>query len=333
LHHQGAWICDQSLDASEGNVGYLAKVAHRHKGRWSRTMGPDNIIAAFEHNDRVCEIDHYLVSSSRIEKALAAMQQPFPELTHLRLQKLISMRRITQVIPASFSASFLGGSAPRMKYLFLDDIPFPGLPKLLLSATDLTDLHLRNITPSGYISSEEMATCLSVLTRLERFTLLFESLPRRPDRKRRRPPPPTRALLPDFTLFYFKWVGEYLDGLVAEIDAPLLNKVDISFFPRPTFETPQLAEFISRSPNLTTHDEAHLNFSDSNVDIKLPQSFDGALMLGISCRKLDQQVSSLAQVCRSSFPRALVSRVEHLYIDGYWRECWKDESDEIHSSQ
>ena len=226
-------------------------------------MGLDNIIAAFEHNYRVGGIDLYPVSSSRIEKALAAMQRPFPGLTELRLQKPISMRRIAQVVPASF----LGGSAPRLQYLLLNGILFPGLPKLLLSATDLSGLHLWNITPSGYISSEEMTTCLSVLTRLERLTLLFESVPSRPNGKSTRPPPPTCSLLPNFTLFYFKGVG---DDLVAQIDAPLLKKFDITFFPRPTFETLQLAEFISRSPNLTTHDEARLNFSDSDVDIKLP---------------------------------------------------------------
>ena len=34
----------------------------------------------------------------------------------------------------------------------------------------------------------------------------------------RRPP---RALLPNFTLFYFEGVGDYLDDLVTQIDAPL----------------------------------------------------------------------------------------------------------------
>jgi hypothetical protein len=136
-------------------------------------------------------------------KTLAAMQRPFPGLTELRLQKPIPMRRIAQVVPASF----LGGSAPRLQYLLLNGILFPGLPKLLLSATDLSGIHLWNITPSGYISSEEMTTCLSVLTRLERLTLLFESVQSRPDRKSGRPTPPTCSLLPNFTLFYFKGLG------------------------------------------------------------------------------------------------------------------------------
>jgi hypothetical protein len=48
---------------------------------------PDNIVAALEHNDRVCEIDLFNISSRHLEKALAAMQQkPFPALTRLEIR-------------------------------------------------------------------------------------------------------------------------------------------------------------------------------------------------------------------------------------------------------
>ena len=286
----------------------------------------DNIIAALEHTDRVCGIELCPVSSLQVETVLAAMRHSFPELTLLELRPKNGR---ALVVPTSF----LGGSAPRLQTLVLDHISFPGLPKLLLSATNLSGLQLSNFPPSSYISPEEMATCLSMLTRLERLIILFKSPSSHLYRKSRRPPPPTPSLLPVLTRFNFKGVGEYLDDLVARIDAPLLDNLDVSFYPQLILETPQLAEFISRSPNLTTHDEARLVFFSWDVIIRLPQTFDGALELGISCRHLDQQVSLLAQVCRSSFPRALISTVEHLYIDGYWREWSQDESDEIQSSQ
>jgi hypothetical protein len=38
--------------------------------------GSDNIVAALEHNDPVCETDLFDISSSHLEKALAAMQEP-----------------------------------------------------------------------------------------------------------------------------------------------------------------------------------------------------------------------------------------------------------------
>src|SRR6266566_2710866 len=38
----------------------------------------DNIIAALEHNDRVCQIHLVHIIDSKLEEVLAAMQQPFP---------------------------------------------------------------------------------------------------------------------------------------------------------------------------------------------------------------------------------------------------------------
>jgi hypothetical protein len=107
-----------------------------------------------------------------------------------------------------------------------------------------------------------MVTCLSVLTRLESLYIGFESHRSRPDRKSRRPPPPTRTLLLVLIELRFRGVGDYLEDLVAQIDAPLLDKFTITFFYEHdlTFETPQLAQFISRSPKFKVHDEARLVF-------------------------------------------------------------------------
>jgi hypothetical protein len=64
----------------------------------------DNIIAVLKCNDRVVKIDVYNVDGSELKYVLAAMQVPFPELTHLRLTD----KGMVSVIPDSF----LGGSAP-----------------------------------------------------------------------------------------------------------------------------------------------------------------------------------------------------------------------------
>ena len=136
--------------------------------------GVDPIIAALEHNDRMCQLDLHDVPGPQLEIVWAAMQQPFPALTRLQL---LSRDEIAPVIPASF----LGGSVPRLQTLTMSWIPFPELPKLLLSATHLVHLDLRRIPYSGYFSPEVMANCLSVLTRLERLVIKFESPRCRPD--------------------------------------------------------------------------------------------------------------------------------------------------------
>ena len=272
----------------------------------------DNIIAALEHGDRICHLDLFDFTSSQFEKVLAATQQPFPALTHLKLR----LRDETAPIVPD---SFLGGSAPQLRRLTLDRIPFPELPKLLLSATHLVNLDLHRIPYSGYFSPEGMVTCFSVLTNLKCLNIEFEFSRSWPDQKSRRPPPPTRALLPALTELQFIGVSEYLEDLVARIDAPLLDKSDIIFFHQLIFDTPQLAQFISRTPKFKASDEVHVIFHDGSVWVTLPQTFDGALQLGISCSKSDWQLSSLAQVCSLSFPHDLISMVEQLYIQcGYW---------------
>jgi F-box-like len=97
---------------------------------WSR-KGVDDVNALLGHHHRVCQINFTCVSSSRyLKKVSAAMQVPFLQLTNLVLQ---SYRLTMPDLPDSF----LGGSAPRLRKLSLNRIQFPGLPKLLLSATQL----------------------------------------------------------------------------------------------------------------------------------------------------------------------------------------------------
>jgi hypothetical protein len=217
-----------------------------------------NILAALEHKDRICELELSEIPNLEV---LEAMQQPFPALKRLRL-------RFRNGPEPVFTDSFLGGSTPCLQSLFLDNIPFPGLPNLLLSASHLVYLELWNspdsgITP-GYISPEVMATCLSVLTSLERLHMIhieFELVSSSPDPQSRRPPRPTRTLLPALTDFRFAGDSEYLEDLVARIDAPLLNKLGIFIYlptpDRPAFDSPQVAQFISRTPKLKAYDEAH----------------------------------------------------------------------------
>ena len=281
------------------------------------TESVDNIIAVLECSDRVSQIE-MTIPSSYFEKVLPAMmQEPFPELTTLKLElsSHASDRTLTTVLPDSF----LGGSAPRLRSLVLDYIPFPGLPKILLSATDLVDL-LCTIPHSGYISPESMATGLSVLTRLEFLSLTFQSPRSRPDRASRRPPPRSRSTLFSLTEFLFTGVSEYLDDLVARINAPQLFNLMISFFNQIIFDTPHFIQFISRTPSLNTPVKAHITIGDWNGNTRVALSSEtmfefGELTVLIRCRELDWQLSALEQFCTSSLPP--LSTLETLSIEAY----------------
>ena len=273
----------------------------------------DNIVAVLEHRNRVCQIQIGNLSSSHLETVLAEMQEPFPELTYLELG-CCSYGEIVPVALAVLPDSFLGGSALWLRQLYFTRIPFPGLPKLLLSATLLVNLFLHDIPHSGYFSPEAIATAISTLTTLRDLRLVFQSPLSRPDQTSRHPHPLKRFVLPALTFFWFKGVGEYLDDLVACIDAPLLKELLITFFNQILFDTPQLVKFISRTSALKAPEKAHVIFKNGAATIHLSSRVSnyGALTVEILCKSSDWQVSSLEQVCTSCLPP--LSTLKNLYI-------------------
>ena len=205
------------------------------------------------------------------------MQQSFPALTSPALG--LRFRPVLVI-----TNSFLCGSAPSLRKLSLFCIPFPGLPKLLLSSAHLVDLHVWRISCSGYFPPESMVTCLSVLIRLETLELDLESSQIHPDRRSRRSHPPARIILPVLYRMCFKGVREYLEVLVSRIDAPLLDMLEITLFHEPIIDTPQLTQFISRTPIFEALDKAVVeSFNPSReVSVTLRRAFYKAFKLGIS---------------------------------------------------
>ena len=286
------------------------------------TEDVDDIIAVLERSDRVVEISFATDCDRYLEDVLAAMQVPFPELTRLGLRSGGGME---SVLPDSF----LGGSASRLQFVSLNHIPFPGLPKLLLSATHLVLLYLWSIPHSGYVSPEAMVTTLSTLTSLESLSLEFESPQSHPDWAHRRLPPPTRSVLPVLTVFWFKGVCEYLEDIMTCINAPQLDHLYITLFNQIVFETPQFIQFINRSPISETFEKAVVVFSKTDTSVKLSSQTSGygTLNMGISCIELDWQVSSMEQICTWCLPP--LSMLEDLYIYEHpsWPPVWQDNVD------
>jgi len=89
--------------------------------------------------------------------------------------------------------------------------------------------------------------------------------------------------------FKFKGVSEYLEDLVARIDAPLLCSLPITLFHQLIFETLQLSKFFSCTLKSKVLNDtlAHIVFEDCTVQVSLPlmsgMSPDKTLSLGISC--------------------------------------------------
>ena len=270
-----------------------------------RVVATKNDAAALKLNDRVSQIRLFNCSDMTWERYAPSMQYLFPTLTHLCVQPYSPIEEV-------ISDSFLGGSAPCLQDLLLDSIPFPALPKLLLSATNLVRLTLWNIPHSGYISPQSMATCISALTRLESLSLTFESPRSRPGRASQISRPHTPTLHPALTNLCLGGAPEYLDDLVAHFDAPLLESIVITLFHQEVLDIPQLAKFVRCAERLSVIDQATVIFGSDSVRVSItlpPESLvetrrvdSNTLMIELACLVSDLQLSYLAQVCSLCLP-------------------------------
>ena len=282
---------------------------------------------AIVHRGRVREIDLSLSSNWPLElKRLAsAMEEPFPALKHLEIESTF-YRHPAPTLPDEF----LGESAPHLQFLKLHFVAFPALPKLLLSLTDLVHLTLLNIPRSGYFSPGEIVTGLAALVNLKSLIIQFPSSRSRPDRERRHLPPPIRTALPSLTYFEFEGDAEYLEGLVAQIDALLLDSVCITIFYGQITEFSQLGEFMRRTGRFQALNEAHVDFDPEGVlvtSLSLTQTVDeksGFRILN-EFSEPSGELSSMIPVLTSFLSSICI--VEHLYIYGPddLLPLWKDD--------
>ena len=280
----------------------------------------DNIVAALEHPDRVSAVGLYRVTGPQLGTMIAVMQEPFPALTHLCLTCMLND---VPLLPSEF----LGRSAPCLRTIKLVGIPFPALPVLLLSTSDLVTLHIFNIPQTGYISPEAMVAALATLSRLEDLDIGFQSPASRPDQIRLLPV--TQTILPSLTHVNFRGVREYLEDFAARIDAPRLQKIWISYFNQPfDFEVPQLCHFIERTladvlnRPLRCSVEFYNDFvtltAGPTTDVPESESFEifpSCIDVNILCKGVDWQVSHVAQVL-NQVP-ALLSSTIHFAIIAY----------------
>ena len=266
----------------------------------------DDIIAALEQPDRVRSIK-LPVTSHLLEMMASVMQEPFPALTTLWLS---SNDRNTHVLPDGFSI----GPAPHLLQIFLEGI---SIPALLSSANNLVDLQLKHIPQSGYISPEAMVLSLAALTRLDNLCIWFKAPISR--LQLRSSSLSMRHVLNSLVTFKFHGSSEYLEHLFAQIDAPRLCSIDITYFNQLDFHVPQLSEFVRRTENLdlsqSRHSHGRIHISSPYIELGFQEEGHHVtrLTLRISCKWLDWQVLHLAQILGQS--STLVSNVDYLSID------------------
>jgi hypothetical protein len=193
--------------------------------------------------------------------------------------------------PLNADDALLRASVPRLQTLRLAGISFPAIPNLLLSATNLLNLDLFDL-PND-ISLYTMVATLAGLTNLKSLHIkcqprFISGLPVHPF-----PQLHKATALPALSDLPLLCSGEFVEGFVTWINAPLVATVDIPHFdlisPLPLFSS-----FICRAEKLKSLKTAFVCCSHIGAVSPLGGPHHAGLRLSIPGYTPPQQRSSVA---------------------------------------
>ncbi|KAH8995956.1 hypothetical protein EDB92DRAFT_1942866 [Lactarius akahatsu] len=242
--------------------------------------------------DRVHHIVLHLPSSI-LHKSLTLMEEPFSMLEHLSLLSTTN-EDTNLVLPKTFLA-------PNLHHLTLLGINLPKRLRLLTSAVSLVMLVLTNIRASGYFLPRLLVARLQSLPQLEELSIGF-SIPIPCPSLERDLLSKWGALmmLPNLKHLAFQGIGAYMECLVAQIRAPLLEQLDIILFDQIAFALPHLSHFTNITEGLKLPTMEH--------DL-------GHSALHVMCTQFDWQIDCAAQICSILMPTLF--NVEELKLKFY----------------
>jgi hypothetical protein len=250
------------------------------------------IYHALRLHDRVHHL-HLRLPSSILHKVLLLMDEHFPILEVLVLEA-------ENCIPFTLPKAFV---APNLRKLALPGISPPRRLRLLTSPSTVSLVALRicNIETSSYFRPRVLIARLSSLPQLEDLDIGFSTPIPGPSTERellgeQRAP----VILSSLTTLRFKGVSAYLESLVAQITAPLLERLEITLFNQIDFALPHLDHLINITDEFKLP-EAAVIFGNHEITVTADHISShlgrGPLFLRVMCQPLDWQIDCAAQIC------------------------------------
>jgi hypothetical protein len=268
-----------------------------------------NIIAALKQSHRVHSIS--LTVTSSLRERLFAISGSFSELEDL---VLLSQESERLALPYSFQWG------PRLRRLHSTRVTILPLLRSLHFSNDLVDLQLHEVLDPWHLLPSALTNVLSRMVQLRSLSLHFLSTPTYfalPT------PSGERVLLPFLTCFHFQGITEYLEKLLAEIEAPRLGDIEVTFFDKPIFDLSNLAKFISRIEVHTPHNRAHIHLSEGAISISLTRpGAPTCFKFQLFGEHLAQQLSFISRIS-TSFSVYLLN-VDDLQISTTRQSRWED---------
>jgi hypothetical protein len=255
------------------------------------TEDESGILLALSHRDRVRHIH-----LPNVGKFVAAMDDQFPILERMYINSWSEV-----ILPVTFQA-------PNLCHLKLWRASIPIRSPLLTTAAGLVTLELKDIPGSVYFPPSYILTRISFMLQLESLSIGFRYPHSDRDVERQLHQIPDMIVLPNLRFFLFTGTATYLDGLVARISAPFLNRLHVYLDHQPSFTFLRLLQFIQTSENLG-FTAVQVTFSDSGLFLyAAPPS--RKVLLQIWCVHLDWQVTTAVQLFGTLSP--VLSVVEHV---------------------
>ena len=254
---------------------------------------------------------------SQMDEVVILMDEHFPMLKHLSLSYPYP-NSPARTLP-NFPKGFL---APNLRHLSLPNISPPRRLRFLTSTVFLVTLKLHSIQASSYVRPRVLVARLGSLPLLEELFIGFSiPIPRPSTERELLGEQRTPVTLPSLKILRFYGVGAYLESLVAQIRAPLLEQVFIGLFNQVAFELPHLF-YLLNITEVFKLSYARVSFRYDEVRVLVSTSADGLgrsvpkpFYLRVRCKPLDWQIDCAAQICHALIPT--LSGVEELTLDDY----------------
>ena len=243
-------------------------------------------------------------------ECLMLMAERFPI-----LENLILISAGDSLTALTLPKAFL---APNIRHITLSGVRLPKRLRLLASTISLVKLTLCHIQASSYFRPRLIVARLRSLPQLEELDIGFSiPIPRPSTERELLGEPGTPVTLPNLNSLTFKGVSVYLESFIAQIRAPVLKRLDITFFNQLAFTLQHLCHFINVTKGLKIP-AVKVFFRYNAISVTTSGSglfANGPFFIGVKCKPFDWRIDCAAQICTALAPALLVSDVGRFILD------------------
>ena len=241
----------------------------------------NDIMAALNQPDRVHSIS-LTITSSLLGK-LSAIKRPFSKLEHLIL---LSLDDVQLTLPNTFR----WGQC--LRRLHSTRIVIPAFVRSYYSS--IMDLQLHEVPNPWHLSRNAFLDALSRMAQLRSLSLYFlptsdhvtVSLTSR-----------NRVVFTALTRFKYRGFVRDFEDLVARIDTPRLEDIEVTFSNKYTLYCSVLTRFINRIEMSKSYRQARLLFSESAISVSLTQpEARTRIKFQLFCEPFPLQLSSMTRI-------------------------------------